>query len=160
MMAVTRKHINALLLAGSFLFSVLLVLTFTIQNGFSLQGIGPVTALIDIAGQSDHISLTSVMVGYVFAIAFLLFQYNNLRYSWIYRVSLIITLLAIAAELVHMVQAVRGTFSGGHFRVGLLLTLLNTWIYFKLNGIQPISEKGVAVYDDEKQLLDKQKPGE
>ena len=66
----------------------------------------------------------------------------------------------MAAELVHMVQAVRGTFSGGHFRVGLLLTLLNTWIYFKLNGIQPISEKGVAVYDDEKQLLDKQKPGE
>ena len=160
MIAMTRKHMAAILLISSFLFSVLLVLTFTFQDGFKLQQIGSVTSLLDIAGQSDHISLTSVILGYAFAIAFLLIQYKYLKHSWLFRVSLIITLLAFGVESMHLVQGVRGTFSGGHFRVGLFLTLLNTWIYFKLNGKQIQSHRTLTIYDDEKQLLDEQKPGE
>jgi len=144
----------AFFLIGSFLFSVLLVLTFTFQNGLELQQVGSVTSLIDIAGQSDHISLSSVILGYAFAIAFLLIQYKYIRHSWVFRVSLIITLLAFGAESMHLFQGVKGTFSGGHFRVGLFLTLLNTWIYFKLNGTQTAPVKELTVYDDEKQLLD------
>lgn len=160
MIAMTRKQLAALFLIGSFLFSVLLVLTFTFTDGLKLQQIGSVTTIIDIAGQSDHNLLTSVIVGYAFAIAFLLIQYKYLRHSWLFRVSLIITLLAVGAESMHLLQGVRGTFNGGHFRVGLFLTLLNTWIYFKVNGKQIQSHSTLPIYDDEKQLLDEQKPGE
>jgi len=160
MIAMTRKQLAALFLAGSFLFSVLVVVTFTLTGGFKLQQIGSLTSLIDIAGQSDHRSLTSVVLGYVFGIAFLLIQYKYLRQSWLFRMSLIITLLAFGVESMHLVQGVRGTFSGGHFRIGVILTLLNTWIYFKVNGKQIQSHSMLTIYDDEKQLLDNQKPGE
>lgn len=150
----TRKYIVTLLLIGSFIFSVLLVFTFRLQEEGELLRVGAITALIDIAGHSDQTSQTSVIVGYLMGLGFLILLYQKGKQAWVFRLSLIFTLIAIVAESMHLFQGWSGSFNGGHFRIGLLLTLLNTWIFFKLNGKQATSHTSLTIYDDKKQLLD------
>lgn len=130
-----------ILLLFGFLFSVVLI-TFQLNEDFQFQYFKIKTALIDIAWGSKEFFLTSQFIAYPIYLSFSIFTWRKVSINGkiLILIFSFLTLIGIYFELLSFYEVLNNTFTGRHFRIGVLLAIFGLYITGKQAHSNPTKE--------------------